>query len=187
MNWRRSSSSVAALAATFLVACATSQPPTYVVAQLGPTSGNIASGTVWFVQDGSQVRIMGSVSGLSSGVHGFHVHEKGDCSSSDATSAGGHLNPSSQPHGPQNGPHHVGDLPALLADSAGVAEVRMSVAGTVIGTGPASFAGKALIVHAGADDYRTQPTGDSGARVACAVIGSVSGRDASGSAVPLPR
>ena len=93
------------------------------VAELRPTTGNNASGTVRFTQQRDGVMVQVRVSGLTPGQqHGFHVHEKGDCSSGDGMSAGGHFNPTSKPHGPQDGEHHAGDLPSLKADSNGVAE-----------------------------------------------------------------
>ena len=102
-------------------------------------------------------------------------------------STGGHLNPDAKPHGPPSGPHHAGDLPALKADASGVAVVRATVAGSVLGGGPGDLAGKGLIVHASPDDYTTQPTGNSGARIACGRIGAAAGQDASGKAVALPQ
>jgi Cu-Zn family superoxide dismutase len=177
------------LAAALLAAsCATAPTAPYVVATLEPTRGNTASGTVWFSQQGSEVRVRGSVSGLKPNQeHGFHVHEKGDCSSGDGMSSGGHLNPDGKPHGPPTAAHHAGDLPALKADASGTARVDARVAGTVLGPGPGDMAGKALIVHASPDDYTTQPTGNSGARIACGVISTTAGRDAAGREVPLPR
>ena len=179
------------LAPIALFAACTSTPTTpaapYVVAALQPTAGNQASGTVWFVQQGPDVLVRGRVSGLKPNQeHGFHVHEKGDCSAPDAMSAGAHLNPDGKPHGPQTGPHHAGDLPALKADASGTAEFRATVHGSVLSGAPGDFAGKGLIVHASPDDYTTQPTGNSGARIACGVIGKVSGQDAAGRMVPMP-
>jgi len=158
-----------------------------VVAVLQPTRGNSAAGTVWFSQDGAQVLVRGRVSGLApSKEHGFHIHEKGDCSSGDGMSSGGHLNPDGKPHGPQEREHHAGDLPALKADANGNAVVRVRVAGNALGGGAGAFAGKALIVHVSPDDYTTQPTGNSGARIACGVITATPPRDASGQVQPLP-
>ena len=117
--------------------------------------------------------------------HGFHVHEKGDCSSGDAMSAGGHLNPSGKPHGPPSGEHHAGDLPALKADGAGSATIDTRVRG--LAGGPSEFAGKALVVHLSPDDYTTQPTGNSGARIACGVIAATPPRDAGGQPLAPPR
>jgi Cu-Zn family superoxide dismutase len=112
---------------------------------------------VMFHQEEGGVFMHARLSGLTPGQeHGFHIHEKGDCSSGDGLSAGGHFNPAGKPHGPQDAEHHAGDLPALKADANGKADLRI--------------VGRGLIVHAQPDDYRTQPTGNSGARVACAVI-----------------
>jgi len=159
----------------------------YVVASLAPTAGNQASGTVWFVQQGPQVLVRGRVTGLKPNQeHGFHVHEKGDCSAPDATSAGGHFNPDGKPHGPQGAPHHAGDLPALKADASGAANIRATIDGSVL-AGANALAGKGVIVHANPDDYTTQPTGNSGGRIACGVIGTAAGQDAAGRAVPMPR
>ena len=112
------------------------------------------------------------VEGLKAGqAHGLHIHEKGDCSSGDGMSTGGHFNPTGKPHGPQDSSErHAGDLPALQADAQGRAELRLRIAGIAVGSGAADIVGKGLIVHALPDDYRTQPTGNAGARIACAVI-----------------
>jgi len=184
-----------ALAAAALAGCAgapssASSPPSsdYVVASLKPTRGNIAAGTVFFSQEGGDVVMRGRITGLvANQEHGFHVHEKGDCSSDDAMSAGGHLDPDGKRHGPPTGEHHAGDVPSIKADANGVATVRTRIAGTLLGSGAGDIAGKALVVHASPDDYTTQPTGNSGARIACGVIGIGSGRDASGNAVPIPK
>jgi len=160
----------AAVIAT-LAACATPWSP-QATATLAPTTGNTVSGQVRFVQAGGKVQVSGEVRGLKPGAeHGFHVHEKGDCSSGDGMSTGGHFNPGGQPHGQHaHGEHHAGDLPALLADAAGVARFSFDSTTIGIGSGPADIVGRGLIVHRDPDDYRTQPTGNSGARIACAVI-----------------
>jgi Cu-Zn family superoxide dismutase len=140
-------------------------------ADLAPTKGNSATGKVTFTQDGDNVRVNVNVSGLKPGaMHGFHVHEKGDCSSGDGMSTGGHFNPDGKPHGPQSAPHHAGDMPALVADSYGNASTSFVLHGVSIGTGSHDLVGKGLIVHRDPDDYTTQPTGNAGPRVACAVI-----------------
>jgi Cu-Zn family superoxide dismutase len=172
------------VAALLAAGCATSSPPSYVATTLQPTQGNTAAGTVWFIAEAGEVRVRGRVSGLKPNQeHGFHVHEKGDCSSVDGMSAGGHFNPTGKPHGPPTGEHHVGDLPALAADATGNAALdsRIRLTG-----GPAEFAGKALIVHVAPDDYTTQPTGNSGARIACGVIAATAPRDSAGRVLPLP-
>jgi len=141
------------------------------VANLEPTKGNDAKGMVTFTQDGDEVRVRVNVTGLKPGaVHGFHVHEKGDCSSGDGMSTGGHFNPMGKPHGPQSADHHAGDMPSLTADAYGNANTSFELHGVSIGSGPADLVGRGLIVHRDPDDYKTQPTGNAGPRIACAVI-----------------
>lgn len=144
-----------------------------VVAELTPTEGNSAAGVVSFTDapDGNVI-IAAHVTGLPPGKHGFHIHENGDCTAPDGTSAGGHFNPGGTPHGaPSNPPdkRHVGDLGNITADASGTAhhEAKDPVISL---EGPASIRGKALIVHAGEDDLTSQPTGAAGARIACGVI-----------------
>lgn len=142
------------------------------MASLTPTQGNATRGLFVFHQMGNgQVMVHARVSGLKpNGEHGLHIHEKGDCASTDGTSAGGHFNPDGKPHGPQTGPHHAGDMPALKADANGVADVKFSLAGVSVAPGTTSIVDRAVIVHANPDDYATQPTGNSGGRIACGVI-----------------
>jgi Cu-Zn family superoxide dismutase len=140
------------------------------VAILKPTEGNHVSGQVNFEEEEGGVRITAHLTGLKPGQHGIHVHEKGDCSSPDGSSAGGHFNPDQMPHSsPGSITRHVGDLGNITADEKGVAEY--SALDQVIKLdGPQSVIGRAVIVHADPDDYMTQPTGNAGARVACGVI-----------------
>lgn len=139
-------------------------------ARLAPTSGNSASGTVTFTRKGDMMLVTANLSGLKAGGHGFHIHEKGDCSAPDGTSAGGHFNPGGKPHGhPLRGEHHAGDMPMLEADASGNARLTTELPGLSL-DGPQSIVGKGVIVHAAPDDFTTQPTGNSGARVACGVI-----------------
>ncbi|MFO1275586.1 MAG: superoxide dismutase family protein [Sphaerotilus natans] len=141
------------------------------MAKLEPTRGNAVSGMVMFHEHGDHVMVHAKVSGLKPGAeHGFHVHEKGDCSSGDGMGTGGHFNPTAKPHGPQDADHHAGDMPALKADASGNADIVFHLSGVTLKDGPTSLIGKGLIVHAGPDDYKTQPTGNSGARIACGVI-----------------
>lgn len=138
---------------------------------LAPTAGNTAAGTVTFAQSGDKVRVTAKVSGLTPGGHGFHIHEKGDCSAPDGMSAGGHFNPAGKPHGDPAAPdHHAGDMPMLQADASGNATLDADLDTIRIGAGATDIVGKAVVVHTGADDFKTQPTGNSGARVACGVI-----------------
>jgi superoxide dismutase, Cu-Zn family len=142
------------------------------MAKLEPTKSGKASGTASFYQVGSKVRVIANVSGLVPGrEHGFHIHEAGDCSSGDGMSAKGHFNPTGKPHGnPASAEHHVGDMPALKADASGNAKLEADLDSMTVAPGPTSIVGRGLIVHADPDDYKTQPTGNAGARVACAVI-----------------
>ena len=140
-------------------------------ATLEATRGNTAAGTVSFQAKDDGVLMQVSVSGLKPNQeHGFHIHEKGDCSSGDGMSTGGHFNPTGKPHGPQDGDHHAGDLPALKADASGQVKLQVMVRGVGIGSGVGNIFGRGLIVHAMPDDFKTQPTGNSGARIACGVI-----------------
>jgi Cu-Zn family superoxide dismutase len=102
---------------------------------------------------------------------GFHVHDKGDCASGDGMSAGGHFNPMGKMHGAHHqAEHHVGDLPSLKADASGTARFSFESASLSVGSGSSDVIGRGLIVHRDPDDYTTQPTGNSGPRLACAVI-----------------
>jgi len=158
-------------AAALLSACATPTGPS-ASAQLQATRGSSAGGEVRFVQHGDQVRVSGEVRGLKPHAeHGFHVHEKGDCSSGDGLSTGGHFNPMGKKHGAHGGgEHHVGDLPSLKADAYGVARFSFESDSIAVGSGSNDVVGRGLIVHRDPDDYTTQPTGNAGPRLACAVI-----------------
>lgn len=157
--------------ALLVAASAVSAQPTRAVATLAPTAGHTAHGTVTFVQQGETMLVSVDMSGLTPGPHGFHVHDKGDCSAPDATSAGGHFNPTGQPHGdPGATAHHAGDMPMLVADARGNASVKFEYGPATLGKGPNDILGRAVVVHADADDFKTQPAGNSGARVACGVI-----------------
>lgn len=140
-------------------------------ARLEPTKGNTTSGIVEFHQRRGGVLVTATVTGLAPNQeHGFHLHEKGDCSSGDGMSAGGHWNPDGMPHGPQNAPHHAGDMPSLKADASGNAKASFTLADLTVADGMRSVLGRGLIVHKDPDDYKTQPTGNAGARLACAVV-----------------
>ena len=144
------------------------------MAELAPTQGNETRGSISFKVVDGRVHVTGQVTGLKPGrEHGFHNHEKGDCSAPDGNSAGGHFNPATQDHGSvTSDPHHGGDMPNITADDKGVATVDAPVSTNVnIGKGDDfDIIGRGLIVHADPDDYTTQPTGNAGARLACAVI-----------------
>jgi Cu-Zn family superoxide dismutase len=143
---------------------------TKAVAELRPTSGQKAAGTVTFLVSRDGTRVVADLVGLSPGPHGFHVHETGDCSAPDASSAGGHFNPTGEPHAaPDAARRHAGDLGNLVAGYSGAARLER-VDERLVLEGPDSIVGRAVIVHEKADDLRTQPTGDAGGRLACGVI-----------------
>lgn len=152
--------------------CATHVDGPSARADLMPTKGNSTNGTVTFKQIGSTVQVTAVVKGLKPGAeHGFHVHEKGDCSSGDGMSTGGHFNPTTQSHGAHGmGMHHTGDLPSLKADANGEVKLSFESNTITIASGITDIVGKGLIVHRDPDDYKTQPTGNAGPRLACAVI-----------------
>ena len=180
----------AAAAAILLAACQTTPPPDPLKAsaQLQPTKGNKTFGEATFEQVGDKVRVAIFVQGLKPGQdHALHIHEVGDCSAPDGMSAKGHFNPDGMPHGHWRRPNrHAGDLPALKADKAGRARIAsrsdtddrisndrgnfVDVDIITLKPGPANIIGRAVIVHADPDDYKTQPTGNAGARIACGVI-----------------
>ena len=160
---------VAALLAAGCATTAGTAPSS--VAKLEPTTGNTARGTVTFTQKGGKVVVDAKVAGLAPGSPGFHIHEKGDCSSGDGMSAGGHFNPAGKPHAAPTTPdRHTGDMPMLVADASGNATLVVELDLMTIGSGPNDIVGRGLIVHKDPDDFKTQPTGNAGARVACAVI-----------------
>ncbi len=155
---------------------AAGEPELLAQAELEPTAGNEARGKVKFSKAAGAVVIDGRVLGLTPGPHGFHIHEKGDCSAPDGTSAGGHFNPDGDPHGPPDSApdqHHVGDLGNIVASEDGIALIRVVSSEMTLDDGPKSVLGRAVIVHSGPDDFETQPTGAAGSRVACGVITAV--------------
>ncbi|HET7670898.1 MAG TPA: superoxide dismutase family protein [Burkholderiales bacterium] len=142
-------------------------------AGLQPTKGNKTFGEATFEPaPGGKVRVVVFAQGLRPDrEHGFHIHEAGDCSSGDGMSAKGHFNPHAKPHGhPSSAERHAGDLPSLRSDKGGRAKLDVTVDGITLTAGPASIIGRGLIIHADPDDYKTQPTGNAGARLACGVI-----------------
>lgn len=163
----------AALMAAALGGCATTPFDSAVAtAKLEPTRGNTVAGDVTFAERGGRLHVTADVTGLAPDrEHGFHVHEKGDCSSGDGMSAGGHFNPLGKPHGLHSGmERHAGDMPNLRADAYGNATFSVDMKGLTIGSGVTDIVGKGLIVHRDPDDYKSQPVGNAGPRLACAVI-----------------
>jgi len=137
----------------------------------GTAKFKTVKGTVEFKQTDDGVEVTANLEGLKKGDHGFHIHEKGDCTAPDAASAGGHFNPSNHKHGaPDAAEHHEGDLGNLTAGADGKATKTFTIKGITLDEGDTSIIGKGFIVHEKADDMKTQPTGNAGARAACGVI-----------------
>ncbi len=150
------------------------------IAVIHPTPGNKVHGTVTFTDLGNgKVRVVADLEGLTpNSKHGFHVHQYGDCSAPDATSAGGHYNPGNHQHaGPMVEMRHAGDLGNIEADAKGNAHLDLTVDNITINA-KNEVLGRAVIVHAKADDLKSQPTGDAGGRIGCGVIGVANPKDA---------
>lgn len=141
---------------------------------LSPKSGSNVEGTINFSEKDGMVTMVGTVTGLEEGEHAIHIHEKADCSAEDGTSAGGHWNPTGQPHGAWGdaGGYHKGDIGNLTANANGRATITKTTDEWCIGCGDETkdILGKSIIVHIGADDLKTQPTGAAGGRIGCAGI-----------------
>lgn len=171
-----------------LVACASSPPsrapdlaPAPVAigtvakaqAALAPASASLVSGRLVLVGEPGAVRLTGTVGGLPPDARvAFHIHEKGDCSAADASSAGAHFNPAGQAHGgPDTTVRHLGDLDNLTADSRGRVNVEILAPAVVLGGGASNdILGRALVIHAQPDDHHSQPAGNAGSRIACGPI-----------------
>lgn len=162
------------LLASLLCGCAAISQlgaPATLKAQLSPTKGGKASGIMTFRQQGKEVLIQGTFSGLTPGAHGLHIHEGADCGGALARNAGGHFNPSGARHGSPGGPaSHLGDLPMLTAGQDGTARFQARMGGLTLDKGPRGIAERTVVVSARPDDFTTQPDGNSGPAVACGVI-----------------
>jgi Cu-Zn family superoxide dismutase len=136
-------------------------------------SGSSIKGNAIFTEINGEVSLVAKLTGMKPGVHAIHIHEKADCSATDAASAGGHWNPTFKKHGKWgDAEHHKGDIGNFTADVDGNATVIFKTDEWCIGCGDATkdILGKGLIIHEKADDYLTQPTGNAGGRVACSAI-----------------
>jgi Cu-Zn family superoxide dismutase len=154
-----------------VMACASMGSRPAALATLAPTSGQTAAGTVKLTQvaDGG-VDVQVDLTGVPAGVHGFHVHDKGDCGD-NGNAAGGHFNPATTEHGaPDMPPHHAGDFGNVTANAAGEVHTRFTTHSVTVEAGANSAVGHAIILHANPDDLKTQPTGNAGARIACGVV-----------------
>lgn len=152
-----------------IVSCTTTKNYT-----INAKSGSETQGTVKFTQTGKTVEMDMNVYKLTpNGTHAAHIHEFGDCSAADGSSAGGHWNPTSREHGKWGvGEHHVGDLGNLKANADGTARLVMKTDKWCIGCADPekNILGKSIIIHAKADDFKTQPTGNAGGRIGCVEI-----------------
>lgn len=164
--------SLAGLIALAETPAAKSAGSSKAIAVLHPTAGNKIAGTVTFTPVTGGVQVHADITGLTPGKHGFHVHEFGDCSAADASSAGGHFNPTNKPHaGPDAAERHEGDMGNVEADASGNAKLDYVDHQISLSNDDKSAIGRSVVVHAKPDDLKSQPSGESGARVACGVIG----------------
>ena len=165
---------IAAAALGLLAGCASNpEGGATASARLSPASGSKVQGNITFTQVGpNRVRVSGEVTGHQPGMKGFHIHEKGDCSSADGMSAGGHFNPHGAKHGATPAVGHAGDMGNLTFSDAGRATIDITFEGLTLDRKATNgIIGRAVIVHAAPDDQKTDPTGNAGGRVACGVIG----------------
>lgn len=154
-----------------ITACQILQDQPSATAVIQPKSNSKLNGSVTFTQSGKNVLVSGIFSGLQPNAQqGIHIHEKGDCSAADATSAGGHFNPSNTPHGSIHQPkYHAGDMPNISSDQNGYANYRATLQRVSL-VGELSIIGLSVVVHQDPDDYTSQPAGNSGPRVGCGLI-----------------
>ncbi len=150
------------------------------VAVVHPTEGNEVTGSVTFTKEDEGVRVQANFEGLSQGRHGFHIHQYGDCTASDGTSAGGHYNPTGNKHGsPTQDNRHMGDMGNLAVSEDGSATLDY-VDPKIKLNGPNGIIGRGIIVHGGEDDFESQPSGAAGPRVGCGVVGIAKGNTSAG-------
>lgn len=145
--------------------------PTKAQAVLKAAKGYKVKGIIHFTEEAGQMKIETMVDGLKAGPHGFHIHEVGDCSKADFSSAGGHFNPGHGEHGATTSEkRHAGDLGNLTANGKKKAYTTITASGLTMQPGAESIIGKAVVIHKDKDDLKSQPAGNSGARIACGVI-----------------
>lgn len=141
------------------------------IAVINGTKGNNVSGIVTFTKENDKIKVVADITGLTPGKHGFHIHEYGDCSSEDGSSAGGHFNPDKVKHGaPMSSMSHVGDLGNIEADNNGKAHLEITDS-LLSFSGKHSIIGRSIVIHSGTDDFVSQSAGNAGSRIACGVIG----------------
>ena len=165
---------IVAAAGGFLLACAfatAADAPGQARAAIESRSGSTVTGMATFTEVPGDVKVVVHIEKAPPGMHGLHIHEKGDCSDPEAKSAGGHFNPTGMPHaGPMDKEHHAGDLGNIEIDSKGEGHLEITSSMLTVKPGPNSVVGRAIVFHQKADDLKTQPTGDAGGRLGCGVI-----------------
>lgn len=149
-----------------------SAPVRRATAYINPRSGSDMGGSAIFVKDGSRVELQVTLEQAPPGEHAVHIHQTGDCSAEDASSAGGHWNPTAEDHGRwDTSPFHLGDIGNVVVDEEGKGSLSLVTDRWSMGGGGANdIMGKAVVVHAGSDDFTSQPSGAAGARIGCGVI-----------------
>lgn len=166
---------------TFLVGCDTIPNTTELISSVTTKQANAVisasndsglTGTAVFQQLGDEITLTVEIQGASPGLHAVHIHEYGDCSAPDGTSAGGHWNPTNVAHGKWGvGEFHLGDIGNMTVEDDGTGSIELTTDLWEIGTGSdIDVVGKSIIVHADADDFISQPSGAAGARIGCGVI-----------------
>ncbi|HEY3172187.1 MAG TPA: superoxide dismutase family protein [Thermoanaerobaculia bacterium] len=171
---------VAAAAALYTAGCSSTSSTTSPTAAAGPQaratiepkSGSNVRGWATFTERSTGgVRVEVHIENAPPGVHGLHLHEKGDCSAADASSAGGHFNPGGMPHaGPSDTMRHAGDFGNITIEANGTGHLELVSDLLTVRPGPNSVVGKAIVFHEKVDDLKTQPTGNAGARLGCGVV-----------------
>ena len=149
-----------------------SAPAKQATAMIGSLGDSGVTGMAVFTQNGDQITLMAEIQGATPGLHAIHIHANGDCSAPDGTSAGGHWNPTDVAHGKWGeGEFHLGDIGNITVGADGTGRITLTTDLWEIGTGSdIDVVGKGIIVHAGADDFTSQPSGAAGARIGCGVI-----------------
>lgn len=147
--------------------------PVHVAQATLRQASGLPAGTAQLFSNGSEVTLSVTLAGITAGTHGIHLHSVGRCDAPDFTTAGPHLNPGARKHGHQNPDGaHLGDLPNVVTNASGTGSVSATLTGMPQDVVAALLDqdGTAIVVHAGEDDYRTDPSGNSGARIACGVL-----------------
>jgi len=162
---------LAAVHPGFAGGLAQGQPGKVAVATVQSLGSSTVKGVVLFTPLDHGVEISAQLTGLTPGQHGFHIHEFGDCSAPDGSSAGPHFNPEGKPHGaPGADASHAGDYGNLQADANGHATLKLISHRITLDQSATGVLGRSVIIHDKPDDLKTQPTGNAGGRIGCGVI-----------------